>query len=173
MDASGQSQQFTARRLAAPSECEPFAFLQASETGRILTMKPLVIAGRAFQSRLIVGTGKYKDGAETQAAIEASGAEMVTVAVRRVNLDRSSEWLRARLAEHGEPANSAGTDHRSAPDCGRRCGNGLRCRGCDGVGFRCGSDEHGDCGGERSATDGGGDAACGLGRTAGVSRGQS
>src|SRR3981189_954858 len=93
MDASGQSQQFTARRLAAPSECEPFAFLQASETGRILTMKPLVIAGRAFQSRLIVGTGKYKDGAETQAAIEASGAEMVRVAVRRVNLDRSSESL--------------------------------------------------------------------------------
>src|SRR5580693_6003248 len=56
-------------------------------------MKPLVIAGRAFQSRLIVGTGKYKDGAETQAAIEASGAEMVTVAVRRVNLDRSKESL--------------------------------------------------------------------------------
>src|ERR1700724_2464969 len=56
-------------------------------------MKPLVIAGRAFQSRLIVGTGKYKDGAETQAAIEASGAEMVTVAVRRGNLDRSSEAL--------------------------------------------------------------------------------
>ncbi len=56
-------------------------------------MTPLVIAGRAFQSRLIVGTGKYKDGAETQAAIEASGAEIVTVAVRRVNLDRSSESL--------------------------------------------------------------------------------
>ena len=56
-------------------------------------MNPLVIAGRAFQSRLIVGTGKYKDGAETQAAIEASGAEMVTVAVRRVNLDRTSESL--------------------------------------------------------------------------------
>lgn len=56
-------------------------------------MNPLVIAGRAFQSRLIVGTGKYKDGAQTQAAIEASGAEMVTVAVRRVNLDRSSESL--------------------------------------------------------------------------------
>jgi thiazole synthase len=59
----------------------------------MLTMNPLVIAGRAFQSRLIVGTGKYKDGAETQAAIEASGAEMVTVAVRRVNLDRSTESL--------------------------------------------------------------------------------
>jgi len=56
-------------------------------------MTPLVIAGRAFQSRLIVGTGKYKDGPETQAAIEASGAEMVTVAVRRVNLDRSRESL--------------------------------------------------------------------------------
>ena len=56
-------------------------------------MDELVIAGRSFRSRLIVGTGKYKDGAETQAAIEASGAEMVTVAVRRVNLDRSKESL--------------------------------------------------------------------------------
>jgi thiazole synthase len=56
-------------------------------------MDPLVIAGRAFESRLIVGTGKYKDGPETQAAVEASGAEMVTVAVRRVNLDRSRESL--------------------------------------------------------------------------------
>jgi thiazole synthase len=56
-------------------------------------MDSLVIAGRAFSSRLIVGTGKYKDGAETKAAIEASGAEMVTVAVRRVNLDRSKESL--------------------------------------------------------------------------------
>ena len=58
-------------------------------------MEPLVIAGKAFQSRLIVGTGKYKDGPETQAAIEASGAEMVTVAVRRINLDRSRESLLA------------------------------------------------------------------------------
>jgi thiazole synthase len=56
-------------------------------------MEPLVIAGKAFQSRLIVGTGKYRDGAETHAAIEASGTEMVTVAVRRVNLDRSRESL--------------------------------------------------------------------------------
>jgi thiazole synthase len=53
----------------------------------------LVIAGRTFESRLIVGTGKYKDGLETKRAIEASGAEMVTVAVRRVNLDRSKESL--------------------------------------------------------------------------------
>ncbi len=44
------------------------------------------VAGRSFRSRLIVGTGKYKSLEETAAAIEASGAEMVTVAVRRVNL---------------------------------------------------------------------------------------
>jgi thiazole synthase len=47
---------------------------------------PLLIAGRAFRSRLIVGTGKYRDFDETRHAVEASGAEMVTVAVRRVNL---------------------------------------------------------------------------------------
>lgn len=46
----------------------------------------LVIAGRSFASRLIVGTGKYKDYAENAAAAEAAGAEIVTVAVRRVNL---------------------------------------------------------------------------------------
>ncbi|MES2710332.1 MAG: thiazole synthase [Pseudomonadota bacterium] len=44
------------------------------------------VAGRRFTSRLIVGTGRYKDLPETAAAIEASGAEIVTVAVRRVNL---------------------------------------------------------------------------------------
>jgi len=44
------------------------------------------VAGRRFHSRLLVGTGKYKDFAETRAAIEASGAEIVTVAVRRVNI---------------------------------------------------------------------------------------
>jgi thiazole synthase len=56
-------------------------------------MDSFVIAGRAFRSRLIVGTGKYKSGEETARAIETSGAEMVTVAVRRVNLDRSKESL--------------------------------------------------------------------------------
>lgn len=53
--------------------------------------KPLEIAGRAFQSRLIVGTGKYRTNQEMVDAIRASGAEMVTVAVRRVDLDRSQE----------------------------------------------------------------------------------
>jgi len=44
------------------------------------------VAGRAYRSRLIVGTGKYRDFTETQRAVEASGAEIVTVAVRRVNI---------------------------------------------------------------------------------------
>jgi thiazole synthase len=60
---------------------------------------PLVIAGRSFESRLIVGTGKYKDVAETERAIETSGAEIVTVALRRVDLgDRSSGSLMGLLA---------------------------------------------------------------------------
>src|SRR5437588_2597957 len=54
---------------------------------------PLLIAGRSFRSRLIVGTGKYKSFQETARAIDASGAEIVTVAVRRVNLDRDKESL--------------------------------------------------------------------------------
>src|SRR5450432_3824639 len=54
----------------------------------------LTIAGREFRSRLIVGTGKYRSFQEMQRCHEASGAEMVTVAVRRVNLtDRSKESL--------------------------------------------------------------------------------
>jgi thiazole synthase len=48
--------------------------------------QPFVLAGRSFNSRLIVGTGKYRDFAETKAALEESGAEIVTVAVRRVNI---------------------------------------------------------------------------------------
>jgi thiazole synthase len=52
---------------------------------------PLVIAGREFRSRLIVGTGKYASNREMVEAIEASGADMVTVAVRRVDLDRTKE----------------------------------------------------------------------------------
>ena len=55
---------------------------------------PFVIAGRTFRSRLIVGTGKYSSNAVMAQAHEASGADMVTVAVRRVNLaDRSRESL--------------------------------------------------------------------------------
>lgn len=58
----------------------------------------LVIAGRSFQSRLIVGTGKYKDVEETERAIDASGAEIVTVALRRVDLsDKSGTSLMGLL----------------------------------------------------------------------------
>jgi thiazole synthase len=49
----------------------------------------LVVAGRAYSSRLLVGTGKYKDFAETRAAIEASGAQIVTVAIRRTNIGQN------------------------------------------------------------------------------------
>jgi thiazole synthase len=58
----------------------------------------LVIAGRSFASRLIVGTGKYKDVEETERAIDASGAEIVTVALRRVDLaDKSGGSLMSLL----------------------------------------------------------------------------
>jgi len=49
------------------------------------------LAGKEFQSRLIVGTGKYRDFAETKRAVEAAGAEIVTVAVRRVNITESGK----------------------------------------------------------------------------------
>ena len=51
------------------------------------------LAGRTMRSRLIVGTGKYKDAAQTVAAIAASGAEIVTVALRRVDLDAKDNLL--------------------------------------------------------------------------------
>jgi thiazole synthase len=52
----------------------------------LTTHLPLIIAGREYQSRLLVGTGKYRDFAETKLAIDASGAQIVTVAIRRVNI---------------------------------------------------------------------------------------
>ena len=51
--------------------------------------KPFVLAGRTYQSRLLVGTGTYRDMEETRQAIEASGAEIVTVAVRRTNIGQN------------------------------------------------------------------------------------
>lgn len=61
----------------------------AAETS--LDVEPLAIAGREFRSRLMVGTGKYASNPDMLRAIEASGAEVVTVAVRRVDLDRANE----------------------------------------------------------------------------------
>ncbi len=73
--------------------------------------QPLTIAGRSFRSRLMVGTGKYRSQAEMVGAIDASGAEIVTVAVRRVDLDRSKD---ESILHHLDPgkyfllANTAG-----------------------------------------------------------------
>ena len=50
---------------------------------------PLIVAGKSYQSRLLVGTGKYKDMDETREAIQTSGAEIVTVAVRRSNIGQN------------------------------------------------------------------------------------
>lgn len=72
---------------------------------------PFVIGGRTFHSRLMVGTGKYRDNETMARALEASGADIVTVAVRRVDLDRSNE---AGILHHLDPskyfllANTAG-----------------------------------------------------------------
>ncbi len=52
---------------------------------------PLVIAGKSYASRLLVGTGKYRDFAETRAAVEASGAQIVTVAIRRTNIGQNRD----------------------------------------------------------------------------------
>lgn len=49
-------------------------------------LDPLVIGGKSYASRLLLGTGKYKDFAETRAAVDASGAQIITVAIRRTNI---------------------------------------------------------------------------------------
>ncbi|WP_107694552.1 thiazole synthase [Nitrosospira sp. Nsp2] len=54
-------------------------------------MDDLIVAGKAYSSRLLVGTGKYKDFSETRAAVDASGAEIVTVAIRRTNLGQNPD----------------------------------------------------------------------------------
>lgn len=65
-----------------------------------LVEDPLVIAGRSYRSRLIVGTGKYRDFEQTARAVEASGAEIVTVAVRRVNIAAPGQ---PRLVDYLDP----------------------------------------------------------------------
>src|SRR3954470_6260120 len=52
-------------------------------------MDALIIAGKSYSSRLLVGTGKYKDFDETRAAVDASGAQIVTVAIRRTNIGQN------------------------------------------------------------------------------------
>ena len=83
------------------------------------TDRPLIVAGVEYRSRLLVGTGKYRDFEETRAAIEASGAEIVTVAVRRTNIGQDPG--EPNLLDHLPPSrftilpNTAGCyDSRSA-----------------------------------------------------------
>jgi thiazole synthase len=62
----------------------------------------LVIGEKSFSSRLFVGTGKYKDASETERALAASGAEIVTVAVRRVNLAERGEGSMMQILARGK-----------------------------------------------------------------------
>ena len=83
---------------------------------------PFILAGKTYTSRLIVGTGKYRDFEETRKAVELSGAEIVTVAVRRVNI---TDPKAPNLLDHLDPArytilpNTAGC--YTAEDAVRTC----------------------------------------------------
>jgi thiazole synthase len=77
--------QYDATRLNSGDKIEIVHFVGGGDQAEAAD-DALVVAGRRFASRLIVGTGKYKDFEETRHAIAASGADVVTVAVRRVNL---------------------------------------------------------------------------------------
>lgn len=63
--------------------------MNSAPVSTIVSDQPFVLAGRTYQSRLLVGTGKYRDLEQTRLAIEASGAEIVTVAVRRTNIGQN------------------------------------------------------------------------------------
>jgi thiazole synthase len=60
-----------------------------TQTAPAIIDKPLIIAGKSYQSRLLVGTGKYRDNEQTKQAIETSGAEIITIAVRRTNIGQN------------------------------------------------------------------------------------
>jgi thiazole synthase len=75
-------------------------FIGGGDDTQAASGDPLVVAATTLDSRLIVGTGKYKDFEETARAVEASGANMVTVAVRRVNILDSSQPM---LADYVDP----------------------------------------------------------------------
>ena len=72
-----------------------------AENPKVTIDDPLVIAGRAYRSRLLVGTGKYRDFAQTRAAIDACGAEIATVAIRRTNIGQNAN--EPSLLEHLPP----------------------------------------------------------------------
>src|ERR1051326_9210113 len=76
--------------------------MNAPQDAVIAHTDPLVIAGRPYRSRLLVGTGKYKDFAETRSAIVASGAEIVTIAIRRTNIGQNPD--EPSLLDHLPPS---------------------------------------------------------------------
>src|SRR5499433_374514 len=65
-------------------------------------LDPLLIAGKSYASRLLIGTGKYKDFAQTRAAVDASGAQIVTVAIRRTNIGQDPK--QPSLLDHLPPS---------------------------------------------------------------------
>ena len=77
---------FGAVKIGPGDALEIVHFIGGGDHNKVLKQDSFKVAGKSYSSRLIVGTGKYKDFAENQAAVEASGAEIVTVAVRRVNI---------------------------------------------------------------------------------------
>ena len=84
------------------------------------TQDTLTIAGRAYSSRLLVGTGKYKDFDQTRAALDASGTEIVTVAIRRTNIGQNpGEDVYKRQSSIGAVAPEFATARSVA--LGKRC----------------------------------------------------
>jgi thiazole synthase len=92
---------FAHERLRSGDSLEIVHFVGGGDRVGPLDDDRWTVAGRSFQSRLIVGTGKYRDFEQTALAIDASGAEIVTVAVRRVNLSDPSA---PRLTDFVDPA---------------------------------------------------------------------
>ena len=75
------------RRLTSPAQSRH----NCAMTRSALSDDPLIIAGKTYRSRLLTGTGKFKDFEETRLATEAAGAEIVTVALRRMNLGQNPD----------------------------------------------------------------------------------
>lgn len=80
--------QYEATRVA---DGDQFEIVRAIGGGAAEPGDPLIVGGRRFGSRLLVGTGKYRDAQQTRSAIDASGAEIVTVALRRTNIGQSPD----------------------------------------------------------------------------------
>jgi len=87
---------FDKAKITAGDELEIVHFIGGGDHRK----DPFIIAGKEYSSRLIVGTGKYRDFEQNKAAVEASGAEIVTVAVRRVNVSDPSQPM---LSDYLDP----------------------------------------------------------------------